>query len=179
MCMSCEPDCFLSIIPRGKILFVADTAVTTSRTEILEWVQHFPMQIHSFSQTPIWKFLVVKTALSNAVFTQSIQVYSNQGCSTILPSKLERICSLFWHQCAKEWCWLTAVMAWAVIFTALILNHGFLCFLMCSGFNKCLSKYETQETAVARYAKCRFYMHFKHGGGHGLNTFTGKKEMQS
>lgn len=70
---------------------------------------------------------------------------------------------------------LIAVMSWAVISTAMIPNHGFLCFLMFSGFNKCLTKYETQGTAVTRCGNCKFYMHFKHSDGHGLNTFAGKK----
>lgn len=48
-------------------------------------------------------------------------------------------------------------MAWAAVFTAMILNHGFLCFLMFSGFNKCLTKYETQGTAADRCGKCKLY----------------------
>lgn len=70
---------------------------------------------------------------------------------------------------------LTTVMAWALISTAMIINRGFLSFLLFSGFNKCLNKYETQETAVARCEKCKFYVDFKHSDRHGLNTFTGKK----
>lgn len=40
---------------------------------------------------------------------------------------------------------LTAVMVWAVISTAVILNHEFLCYLLFLGFNKCLNKYETKK----------------------------------
>lgn len=72
---------------------------------------------------------------------------------------------------------LTAVMDFAVISTAVILNNEFLCFLMFLGFNKYSNKYETQETAVARPEKCKFYVYFKNGDGRGLNTFTGKKEI--
>lgn len=50
-------------------------------------------------------------------------------------------------------------------------------FLMFLGFNKYSNKYETQETAVARCEKCKFYVYFKNGDGRGLNTFTGKKEI--
>lgn len=78
-----------------------EDTVSTSRTEILECVQQFSVQILKFLPNSNLKFLVVKTDLSNAVLIQSNWVYSNQGCSAIFPSKLERICSLFQDQRAK------------------------------------------------------------------------------
>lgn len=47
--------------------------MNASGTQILEWVQQFPMQILQFFSDPIWKYQVVRTDL----------ICCNQGCSDI------------------------------------------------------------------------------------------------